>query len=322
MHEITYLQSIDEAQREEMKRDSRVFVMGEGVAHGVMGTSVGFLKEFGKERVRDTPISESGFTGVGIGAALVGMRPIVDFTIASFVYVAMDQLISMAAKCTYLYGGQAKVPIVFRACMYYGVSNAAQHSDRPYPIFMGVPGFKIIAPSTPYDMKGLLKTAIRDDDPVISFEDINLWGIKGTVPDEDYTIPFGQADVKRKGTDVTVVAIFSGVPMALAAADELAQEGVSVEVVDPRTLVPLDKAAILESVKKTGRLVVVDPAHKTCSVASEISSIVAEEGFWSLKAPIQRVTTDDIQVPFSTALEPQIYPSKEKIIAAVHKTLQ
>lgn len=321
MREITYLQAIDEAQREEMQRDSQVFIMGEGVVDGIMGTSGGFVKEFGKERVLDTPISESGFTGVGVGAALVGMRPIVDLTIASFVYVAMDQLISMAAKCTYLYGGQAKVPIVFRACMYYGISNAAQHSDRPYPSFMNVPGLKIIAPTTPYDMKGLLKTAIRDDNPVMCFEDVHFSGMKGAVPEEEYLIPLGKADVKREGENVTVVAISGAVPLALDAANELAREGISVEVIDPRSLVPLDKATILESVTKTGHLVVVDPAHKTCSAASEISAIVAEEGFWSLQAPIERVATDDIQVPFSTALELQIYPSKEKIISAVRKTL-
>jgi pyruvate dehydrogenase E1 component beta subunit len=321
MREITYLQAIDEAQSEEMKRDSRVFIMGEGVVDGVMGTSGGLTKEFGKERVRDTPISESGFTGVGIGAALVGMRPVVDFTIASFVYVAMDQLISMAAKCTYSYGGQAKVPIVFRACMYYGIANAAQHSDRPYPSFMNVPGLKIIAPSTPYDIKGLLKTAIRDDDPVMCFEDVHFSGTQGPVPEEEYLIPLGKADVKLQGSQVTIVAISGTVPLALAAAQELAKEGISIEVIDPRSLVPLDKATILESVKKTGRLVIADPAHKTCSAASEISSIVAQEGFWTLQAPIQCVATDDTQVPFSPALEPQIYPTKEKIISAVRKVL-
>ena len=322
MHEVTYLQAIYEAQLEEMRRDPRVFIMGEDVSQGVFGTTAGFVDEFGKERVRDTPISEAGFTGVGVGSALVGMRPIVDYSIASFMYVAMDQLISMAAKCTYMYGGQAKVPIVFRAGMFYGGSNAAQHSDRPHPMFMNVPGFKIIMPSTPYDVKGLLKSAIRDDDPVICFEDNTLWFNKGSIPDEEYTIPLGKAEIKREGKDVTVVGIAGGVMLALAAADELANEGISVEVLDPRTLVPLDKDLILQSVSKTGRLVVVDPAHKTCSAASEISAIVAEEGFWNLKAPIQRVATADVQIPFSPALEPLLYPSKEKIVAAVQKTLE
>jgi pyruvate dehydrogenase E1 component beta subunit len=322
MHEVTYLQAIYEAQHEEMQRDPRVFIMGEDVVLNMFGTTAGFLEEFGKERVRDTPISEAGFTGVGVGSALVGMRPIVDYSIASFMYVAMDQLISMAAKCTYMYGGQAKVPIVFRAGMFYGGSNAAQHSDRPHPMFMNVPGFKIIMPSTPYDVKGLLKSAIRDDDPVICFEDDTLWFSKGSIPDEEYTIPLGKAEIKREGKDVTVVGIAGGVMLALAAADELANEGISVEVLDPRTLVPLDKDLILQSVSKTGRLVVVDPAHKTCSAASEISAIVAEEGFWNLKAPIQRVATADVQIPFSPALEPLLYPTKEKIVAAVQKTLE
>ena len=322
MHEVTYLQAIYEAQREEMQRDPRVFIMGEDVVLNMFGTTAGFVEEFGKERLRDTPISEAGFTGVGVGSALVGMRPIVDYSIASFMYVAMDQLISMAAKCTYMYGGQAKVPIVFRAGMFYGGSNAAQHSDRPHPMFMNVPGFKIIMPSTPYDVKGLLKSAIRDDDPVICFEDDTLWFSKGSIPDEEYTIPLGKAEIKREGQDVTVVGIAGGVMLALAAADELAKAGISVEVLDPRTLVPLDKNLILQSVSKTGRLVVVDPAHKTCSAASEISAIVAEEGFWNLKAPIQRVATADVPIPFSPALEPLVLPSKEKIVAAVQKTLE
>jgi pyruvate dehydrogenase E1 component beta subunit len=322
MREITYLQAIYEAQYEEMKRDSRVYIMGEDIRSSVFGTTKGMVEEFGEERVRNTPLSEAGFAGVGIGSAMVGMRPIVDFSACSFMYVAMDQLVSMAAKCTYMYGGQAKVPILFRAGVMYNISNAAQHSDRSYPMFMNVPGLKIITPSTPYDVKGMIKTAVRDDDPVICFEDGTLWSAKGPVPEEEYTIPLGKADVKREGSNVTVVAIAGGVPLALGAADELAKEGISVEVVDPRTLVPLDKATILESVKKTGHLVIVDRAHKNCSAASEISAIVAEEGFWSLQAPIQRVTTDDIQVPFSPALEPQIFPSKEKIIAAVRMTLK
>jgi len=321
MREITFIQAIYEAQYEEMARDERVFIMGEDVSKGVFGTTKGFVEEFGIERVRDTPISEAGFTGVGVGAALVGMRPIVDYAIASFMYVAMDQLVSMAAKCTYMYGGQAKVPIVFRAGLFHGTANAAQHSDRPHPMFMNMPGFKIIMPATPYDMKGLLKSAVRDDDPVICFEDGNLWFRKGPVPEEEYLVPIGEADVKREGKDVTVVAIGGSVGLALDAAVQLENEGISVEVVDPRTLVPMDKKTIIDSVKKTGRLVVVDTAHKTCSAASEISAIVVEDAFDSLKAGIQRVATDDVHVPFSPALEPLIYPTKEKIIKAVQTVL-
>lgn len=321
MPELTYLEAIYEAQREEMQRDSRVFIMGEDIEASVFGTTTGFIEEFGRERVRNTPLSENGFVGAAAGAAMVGMRPIVDFTIASFMYVAMDQLVSITAKATYMYGGQTRVPVLLRAAMFYGGANAAQHSDRPHPMFMNVPGLKIIAPTTPYDVKGLLKAAIRDDDPVISFEDGTLWFAKGPVPEEEYLIPLGQADVKREGQDVTIVAIAGAMPHALTAAEKLAAENISVEVIDPRTLVPLDRETILTSIEKTGRLVVVDPAHKTCSAASEIAAMVAEEGFWNLKGPIVRVATPDIQIPFSPPLEQTLYPNPEKIVAAVHQTL-
>lgn len=323
MRDITYLQAVYEAQHEELQRDERVFIIGEDIEASFFGTTAGFLEEFGPKRVRNTPLSENGFIGAAAGAAMVGARPIVDVTIASFLYVAMDQLVSIVSKATYMYGGQARVPLVIRASMFYGGNNAAQHSDRPHPIFMNMPGFKIIAPSTPADMKGLLKSAVRDDDPVLSFEDGTLWASKGPVPDDgDLLVPLGEAEVKRAGTDVTVVAIAGAVPLALAAASELEASGVSVEVVDPRTLVPLDTAAILTSVEKTGRLVVADPAHRTCSAASEISALVAEDGFWSLKAPIQRVTTPASHVPYSPALEKQMYPSTEKIVQAVRRTLE
>lgn len=322
MRELTYLQAIYEAQREEMQRDPRVFIMGEDIRHSIYGTTAGFVEEFGEERVRDTPLSENGFVGAAAGAAMVGVRPIVDITLASFLYVAMDQIVSITAKATYMYGNQTKLPVVIRAALFYGNAFAAQHSDRPYPMFMNVPGLKIIAPATPYDIKGLLKSAIRDDDPVLCFEDGSVWFNKSHVPEEEYLIPLGKADVKREGTDVTIVAIAGAVPLALAAAEELAGQGISAEVVDPRTLVPLDKAAILNSVEKTGRLVVADPAHKTCSAASEIAAIVAEEGFWSLKAPIQRVTTPDVHPPFSPPLEAGFYPTKEKIIRAVQQTME
>ena len=321
--EITYLQAIYEAQHEEMKRDERVFIIGEDIETSFFGTTSGFLQEFGANRVRNTPLSENGFIGAAAGAAMVGARPIVDVTIASFLYVAMDQLISIVSKATYMYGGQARLPLVIRAAMFYGGNNAAQHSDRPHPIFMNMPGFKVIAPSTPADMKGLLKAAIRDDDPVLSFEDGTLWATKGELPENgDYLVPIGVAEVKRAGTDATVVAIGGTVPHALAAAAELESGGVSVEVVDPRTLVPLDTATILESVEKTGRLVVADPAHRTCSAASEVAALVAEDGFWSLKAPIQRVTTPPVHVPFSPALEAQMYPNKDKIVQAIRRTLE
>jgi acetoin:2,6-dichlorophenolindophenol oxidoreductase subunit beta len=322
MPRLTTLQAIQQAQHEEMRRDPRVFVMGEDIEANMFGTTSGFAEEFGRERVRNTPISEAGFIGVAAGAAMVGMRPIVDITIAPFLYPAMDQIVSIVAKSTYLYGGQTKVPVVIRAGMMYACANAAQHSDRPYPMFMGVPGLKIAIPSTPADAKGLLKTAIRDDDPVLIFEDSRLWGATGDVPEGEHLLPFGQAAIRREGTDVTVVALTGAVQDALAAAEVLAGEGVSVEVIDPRTLVPLDEAAILASVKKTGRLVAVDVAHVTCSVASEIAAIVAERGFWDLKSPVLRVAVPQTHIPFSPPLEAQLYPTKDRIAAAVRRTLE
>ena len=317
----SFLQAIRDAQYEEMKRDSRVFVMGEDVECNMFGTTTGMIEEFGSGRVRDTPIAEAGMTGVAAGAAMVGMRPIVDYTIAPFLYPAMDQIISIVAKSRFLYGGQAKVPVVLRANLIYGNGNAAQHSDRPYSMFMHMPGLKIIVPSNAYDMKGLLKTAIRDDDPVMSFEDVALWSSKSEIPDEEYLIPFGKADIKRAGSDCTVVAIGAMVHHAMQAADELAKDRVSVEIVDPRTLSPLDTATVLESVKKTGRLVIVDCAFSRCSAASEISAVVADQGFWDLRAPIVRVTTADTHIPFSPAMEKPLYPNKDKVVAAVRRTL-
>jgi pyruvate dehydrogenase E1 component beta subunit len=322
MTTTSYLQAIRDAQREEMRRDDRVFIMGEDVAWNMLGSTEGFVEEFGADRVRNTPITEAAFTGAAAGAAMVGMRPIVDLMLTSFMYCAMDQIISIISKSTYLYGGQASLPLTIRASMFYGGSNAAQHSDRPLAPFMASPGLKIIAPSSPYDAKGLLKAAIREDDPVISFEDGTLWTMTGDVPDEDYIVPLGQADVKREGSEVTVVAISGAVRAALAAAGQLASEGISVEVVDPRSLVPMDYATILSSVAKTGRLVVADPSHRTCSPAAEIAATVAEDGFWSLQAPIVRVTTPDTHIPFSPPLEAQLYPGPDRIAEAVRQTLK
>ena len=319
--EITMIQSLNEAMREEMGRDERVFMMGEDIQSGVYGASAGLFTEFGGERVRDCPLSENAFMGAAVGAAAVGMRPIVESRFC-FMWVAMDSLISQAAKMRYMFGGQVNLPIVYRAGMSYGGSSAAHHSDRSHPVFMNIPGFKVLFPSNAYDAKGLLKTAIRDEDPVLFCEDTTIAGIRTHVPEEPYTIPMGVADVKREGTDVTVVAIGGMVPRALAAAEQLSEEGISIEVVDPRTLVPLDKGTILNSVAKTGRLVVVDLAHKTCSAASEIAAIVAMEGFWHLQAPIQRLGTVNVHIPFSPALEPLCYPTIETIADAVRTTLE
>ena len=258
--QMTYLEAVVQAQIEEMERDKRVILMGEDIAIYGGGKIV---ERFDSSRVWTMPISEGSFTGMGIGAAINGLRPIVDIGIASFVYLAADQIINQAAKLPYMTGGQIRIPIVFRSTMYYAASLAAQHSDRPYPMFMNVPGLKIVSPSTPADMKGLLKSAVRDDDPVIIFEDTKLWPVKGPVPsDPDFLVPIGKADIKRIGDDVTVIAIAGAMRQALDAAKSLERDGVSVELIDPRTLKPLDTATILGSVAKTGRLVVVENAHR------------------------------------------------------------
>lgn len=325
---MSYLGAIGAAQREAMDADERVIIIGEDVEANVYGTTGGgksradkgdFVQMYGRDRIRNTPISEEGIVGIAAGAAMTGLRPIVDLSYSSFLYMAMDQFVNQVAKNRYMFGGQASMPVVFRSAMFYGLNTGAHHSDRPYPIFMNVPGLKIMAPSTPSDAKGLLRAAIDMDDPVLTFEACILWGSKEDVSDEEYRIPFGKARVAREGTDVTVVAISSSVPEAVAAAEVMAQEGVSVEVIDPRTLVPLDTRAILESVSKTGRLVVAEPAHRTCGAAGEISAIVSEEIFDSLKAPIIRVTAPDMQIPFSPALEKQMYPTRVSIAEAIRK---
>lgn len=320
MPRITFLEAIMQAQKEEMERDARVFLMGEDVRCNVFGTTTGFVEQFGEERVRDTPISENGFIGAAGGAAMVGMRPIVDATISSFLFPAMDQICSIIAKSRYIYGGQARLPLVLRSCLFYGNSNAAQHSDRPYPMFMNMPGLKIIAPSNARDMKGLMKAAIRDDDPVLSFEDSTCWMAKAEVPDDaDFTIPLGQGEVKREGSDVTVIGVAGAVNTALRAAEQLEKEGISAEVVDPRTLVPLDRDLIVASVRKTGRAICVDPAHMTCSAASEIAATIAERAFDALRGPVLRVTTPDTHLPFSPHIEKPLYPSVERIVDAARR---
>lgn len=323
MAKVTYLEAIRQAQHEEMTRDDRVFLMGEDIICNVFGTTTGFAEAFGLERVRDTPISENGIVGAGAGAALVGMRPIVDVTLSSFLYPAMDQIVSIVAKSRYIYGGQAKLPLVIRSCMFYGNANAAQHSDRPYSMFMNMPGLKIIAPSTAYDIKGLMKAAIRDDDPVMVFEDGTCWSSKDEVPDDpDFVIPLGKGEIKREGTDITVIAIAGGVPIALKAAKKLEKEGISLEVVDPRTLAPLDKDLILRSVRKTGRAIAVDPAHQTCSASSEIAATIVEHAFDALRGPVLRIATADTHLPFSPAIEKALYPTVDRIVDAARRLVR
>jgi len=321
MPTLTYLAAIGAAQKEAMLEDERVILMGEDVRSNLYGTAPGFVELFGADRVINTPISEAAFTGMGVGAAMTGLRPIVDLTYATFMYLTFDQLINQAAKNRYMFGGQANVPVVYRASMFYGASTAAHHSDRPYPMLMNVAGLKIVAPATPHDAKGLLRTAVRTDDPVIIFEDATLWTRKQDLPEEEFLIPLGQARVVREGTDVTLVAISGSVRHAETAAETLAGKGVEAEVIDPRSLVPLDRDTILRSVAKTGRLVVVDPANRTCSAASEISAMVVEAAFESLKGPILRVTTPDIPIPFSPALEKPLYPNPDRILAAARTLL-
>ncbi|MCK8610113.1 alpha-ketoacid dehydrogenase subunit beta [Agromyces sp. C10] len=325
---MSYLGAIGAAQREAMDADERVIIFGEDVEANVYGTTGGgktrtdkgdFVQMYGHNRIRNTPISEESMVGAAAGAAMTGLRPIVDLSYSSFLYMAMDQFVNQVAKNRYMFGGQASMPVVFRSAMFYGLNTGAHHSDRPYPMFMNVPGLKIIAPATPSDAKGLLRSAIDSDDPVLTFEACILWGAKEDVPEDEFWIPLGQARVAREGTDVTVVAISSSVPESLATAEELAAEGLSVEVIDPRTLVPLDRDAILRSVAKTGRLVVAEPAHRTCGAAAEISALVSEEVFDALTAPIVRVTAPDMQIPFSPALEKQMYPNRATIGAAIRR---
>lgn len=327
---MSYLGAIGAAQREAMEADDRVVIIGEDVEANVYGTTGAgksrkdkgdFLEMFGSNRIRNTPISEEVIVGAAAGAAMTGLRPIVDLSYSSFLYMAMDQFVNQVAKNRYMFGGQASMPVVFRSAMFYGLNTGAHHSDRPYPMFMNVPGLKIMVPASPSDAKGLLRTAVDLDDPVLTFEACPLWGLKEEVSEEEYHIPFGVGRVAREGTDVTIVAISSAVPESVAAAEALAAEGISAEVIDPRTLVPLDVDLILSSVARTGRLVVADPAHRTCGAAAEISAIVAEEAFDSLRAPIVRVATPDTQIPFSPALEKQLYPSRDGIAAAVRRVL-
>lgn len=330
MSVMSYLGAIGAAQREAMEADERVVIIGEDVEANVYGTTGAgksrqdkgdFLQMFGANRIRNTPISEEGIVGMAAGAAMTGLRPVIDLSYSSFLYMAMDQFVNQVAKNRYMFGGQASMPVVFRSAMFYGLSTGAHHSDRPYPMFMNVPGLKIIAPATPTDAKGLLRAAIDSDDPVLTFEACLLWSSKEEVSDEEFRIPLGVARTAREGADITIVAIATAVPEALAAAEELALEGVSAEVIDPRTLVPLDTNAILTSVAKTGRLVIADPAHRTCGAAAEISARVAEEGFNSLRAPIARVTTPDMQIPFSPVLEKQMYPGRDGILTAARRIL-
>jgi len=329
MPKKTYRQAINEAIASEMRRDHRVIVLGEDNAGGkgapgepdawggVLGVTKGLLPEFGEDRVLDTPISESAFIGAAVGAAATGLRPVAELMFVDFMGVCFDQIFNQAAKFRYMFGGKAVTPVVIRTMYGGGFRAASQHSQCLYPLFTHIPGLKVVVPSSPYEAKGLMIQAIRDDDPVIFFEHKVLYDVEEDVPDEAYTIPFGEANVTREGRDATVVAFGRMVGFANTAADELKRDGISVTVIDPRTTSPLDSETILDSVSETGRLVVVDEAHPRCSMAADIARLVAEEAFHDLKAPIRTITAPHTPVPFSPALEDIYIPSVAKIKAAV-----
>jgi len=317
--EMTFGEAVREAMAEEIRRDPLVFLMGEdvGAAGGVFKILLGLHKEFGDERVIDTPISEAGLVGLGVGAALTGMRPIVEVMFGDFIALAMDQIVNQAAKLRYMSGGQAKVPLTIRTTLGAGRSSAAQHSQSLHAWLAHIPGLKVAMPSTPADAKGLIKTAIRDDNPVIVYEDKMMYSLKGLVPQGDYTIPFGVADVKREGDDVTLIATSSMVHVALKAAEQLAAQNISAEVVDPRTLVPLDKETLIQSVVKTSRAVIIDEGHKSYGITGELAAVVCEGAFDYLDAPVVRLGALDVPVPFSKPLEDATIPTVEDVVQAV-----
>lgn len=321
MRELRYLHALREAIFQEMERDESVFVIGEDVRHSLRGATKELVYKFGEGRVVDMPISEAAFTGMATGAAMAGMRPIVEYQIAALIYVSFDQLINQAQKLPYMMGGQGSVPATYLVTGSGARSGlAGQHSDHPYPLLLHA-GMKTLVPSTPYDMKGLMISAIRDNDPVMVFAPAKVLALKGEVPEEPYSIPFGKADIKREGADVTVVAVGHLVHEALKAAKELEKEGISLEVFDPRTLLPFDKEALLASIAKTGRLVILDDSNKTCGFAAEVSAIASEEAFSDLKAPIKRVVRADVPVPFNLAMENHVIPAKADLIVAVKQIM-
>ena len=320
---MTFAQAIKDAHVVEMERDPNIYVAGEdvGVFGGCFGVTAGLLDQFGEKRVKDTPITESAIVGTAVGAASVGLRPVIELMFVDFIGVALDQLYNQAAKMKYMFGGKAKIPMVMRTACGAGIGAAAQHSQCLEALFMHLPGLKVVMPSTPYDAKGLLIEAIRDDNPVVFLEHKMLYAMEGEVPEGAYTIPFGQADIKREGEDVTVVATANMVHTALDAAETLAAEGISLEVVDPRTLYPLDGETIFASVKKTHRLVILHEEVKFAGSGAEIAAQVAEEAFDYLDAPILRVAAPFCPVPFSPPLEKAYVPSEQQLIDAVRKVM-
>jgi pyruvate/2-oxoglutarate/acetoin dehydrogenase E1 component len=318
MRELTMRDALREALREEMRRDPQVFVAGVDVSMrgGTFGVTMGLVEEFGPERVRDTPISEAAIVGCGLGAAITGMRPVVEVSQIDWITIAMDQIVNQVAKLRYMLGGKAKVPLVIRTAGGAGRGNAAQHSQSLEAWFVHVPGLYVVMPSTPYDAKGLLKAAIRNDNPVLFIDHRLSYNLKGPVPEEEYLVPLGVADVKRPGGDITVVAMSLMVHRALAAAEDLAKEGIEIEVIDPRSLVPFDLEAILQSVKKTGKLVVVHEEISRVGVAADVVAQVVEQAFDYLDAPPMRVTSLDVHMPYNRKLEAMVIPGKDRIVQA------
>ncbi|HET8606752.1 MAG TPA: alpha-ketoacid dehydrogenase subunit beta [Gaiellaceae bacterium] len=315
--ELTLSQAVNEALAEELRRDPTVFVLGEDVAEAGTPFKVlaGLVEEFGPARVVDTPISEPGITGVALGAAMTGMRPVVDIMFGDFLTLIMDQVANQAAKTHYMSGGSLKAPLTVRTTLGATRRSAAQHSQSLHAWVAHVPGLKVCVPSTPYDAKGLLKSAIRDDNPVVVFEDKMMYQTRGPVPEDEYVVPIGVADVKRAGEDVTVIATSSMVYVALEAAEALEAEGVSVEVVDPRTLAPLDTETLIASARKTGRVIVVDEGHQSYGASAELAAVVAEGAFWHLDAPVRRLGAMDVPIPFSPVLEDETVPTPERVVA-------
>jgi pyruvate/2-oxoglutarate/acetoin dehydrogenase E1 component len=316
--ELTFAQAVREALAEEMRRDSRVCIFGEDVAEAGTPFKVlsGLVEEFGAERVLDTPISEAGFTGMGVGAAMTGLRPVVDIMFGDFLTLAMDQMVNQAAKVHYMSGGTWKVPLVLRTTLGATRRSAAQHSQSLHAWLSHVPGLKVVMPSTPYDAKGLLKTAIRDENPVVFFEDKMMYKQKGPVPEEEYTIPLGVADVKREGEDITLVATSSMVQVALAAAKLLEEVGIRAEVIDPRTTWPLDEKTLVQSAKKTSRAIVLDEGYGRYGVTGEIASVISEGAFFNMEAPVKRMGAMHVPIPFSPPLEDLTVPTEQTVFEA------
>ena len=316
--ELTFAQAIREALAEEMRRDPTVFILGEDVAEAGTPFKVlsGLLEEFGKQRVLDTPISEAGFTGLAVGAAMTGMRPVVDIMFGDFITLTMDQMVNQAAKVHYMSGGKWRVPMVMRTTMGATRRSAAQHSQSLHAWFCHVPGLKVVLPSTPYDAKGLLKAAIRDENPVVFFEDKMMYKLKGLVPEGDYTVPLGVAGVKRVGEDITLIATSSMVQVALGAATLLEESGISAEVVDPRTMWPLDEKTLIESAKKTSRVIVLDEGYERYGVTAELASVIATGAFYDLDAPVKRMGAMHVPIPFSPPLEDATVPTEQTVFEA------